>query len=127
MDKQAIDSLESRLKQLKSALEDLGDGSEIEEMLVWIHRPGWTTLRDQFFVTGITESLTQQVTSAKQLKEILIGGGRAIIGESEGIHEDTLKKPKAAPPAPAPPGPPGGSSTLGGDGGPSTPEPPEDD
>jgi len=82
MDEQAIDALEAKLKRLKSALEDLGDGSEIEEMLLWIHQRGYTTQLDHFFITGITESLTQQVASAKHLKEILVGGGRAIIGES---------------------------------------------
>jgi hypothetical protein len=113
MDKQEIDALESRLKQLKSALEDLGDGSEIDELLGRIHFPGWTTLPEQFLVTGITESLMGQVASVRQLKEILTDGGRVITGDPEGILVARKKVNQQPPPAPqSPPG--GGDAPVGG-------------
>lgn len=116
MEKQEIDALESRLKQLKSALEDLADGSEIDELLGRIHFPGWTTLPEQFLVTGITESLMRQVASVRQLKETLTDGGRVIVGDPEGI---LLARKKVNQPSPPPKAPPGGSKTLGGGDGPS--------
>jgi hypothetical protein len=116
MEKHQIDALESRLKQLKSDLEDLGDGSDIDELLFRIHFPGWTTLPEHFLVTGITESLIQQVASVRQLKETLTDGSRVIIGDPEGVRE---AQKKVNQPSPAPHAPPSGSKTLGGGDGPS--------
>jgi len=56
-----IRSLESRLKELAQAIRDLGNGSDVEDLIPIIYRPGRTTLPEQLFVTGTTEVLTAQV------------------------------------------------------------------
>jgi hypothetical protein len=50
--------LESRLKEHAQAVGDLGNGSGVEDLIPIIHRPGWTTLPEWWFVTGTTEALT---------------------------------------------------------------------
>jgi hypothetical protein len=53
--------LESRLKELAQAIGDLGNGSDVEDLIPIIHRPGRTPLPEWLFVTGTTEALTAQV------------------------------------------------------------------
>ena len=52
---------ESRLKELAQAIGDLGNASDVEDLIPIIHRPGWTPLPQWLFVTGTTEALTAQV------------------------------------------------------------------
>ena len=47
-----IRDLESRLKELARAIGDLGNGSDVEDLIPIIHSPGWTTLPQWLFVTG---------------------------------------------------------------------------
>jgi hypothetical protein len=123
MDRQSIDALESTLRQLQDAVKDLGNSSDIDELLLLIHNPGWTTTRDHFFVTSIAEALTQQLQTASRMKQVLIAGSRSIDAGDDGpILEDLArkKKPFQPPPAPQPPpggGPPGGEGSTGGEGG----------
>jgi len=123
MDSQSIDALESTLRQLQDAVKDLGNSSDIDELLLLIHNPGWTTPLDHFFVTNIAEALTQQLQTASRMKQVLIAGSRSIDAGDDGpILEDMArkKKPSQPPPAPQPPpggGPPGGEGSTGGEGG----------
>lgn len=123
MDRESIDALESTLRQLQDAVKDLGNSSDIDELLLVIHNQGWTTTLDHFFVTNIAEALTQQLRTASRMKQVLIAGSRSIDAGDDGpIHEDMArkKKPYQPPPAPQPPpssGPPPGEGSTGGDGG----------
>ena len=73
-----IRDLESRLKELARAIGDLGNGSDVEDLIPIIHRPGWTTLPEWLFVTGTTEALTAQVRTANELKRTLVEGAGKI-------------------------------------------------
>ena len=53
--------LESRLKELAQAIGDLGNGSDVEDLIPIIHRPGRRPLPEWLFVTGTTEALTAQL------------------------------------------------------------------
>jgi hypothetical protein len=124
MDSHSIDALESTLRQLQDAVKDLGNSSDIDELLLMIHNQGWTTPRDHFFVTNIAEALTQQLQTASRMKQVLIAGSRSIDAGDDGpIQEDLVRKkrPNQPPPAPQPPpgssGPPPGEGSTGGDGG----------
>ena len=123
MDRESIDALELTLRQLQDAVKDLGNSSDIDELLLVIHNPGWTTTRDHFFVTNIAEALTQQLWTASRMKQVLIAGSRSIDAGDDGpIHEDLARKKKSnqPPPAPQPPpssGPPPGEGSTGGEGG----------
>jgi len=73
-----IRDLESRLKELAHAIGDLGNGSDVEDLIPIIHSPGWTTLPEWLFVTGTTEALTAQVRTANELKRTLVEGAGKI-------------------------------------------------
>ena len=75
-----IKSLEGSLGSLKDALNDLGDGADIAELLRIIHKPGWTTPAEYAFAVGITESLTAQVKQVAALKATLVKAA-AQVGE----------------------------------------------
>ncbi len=57
--------LGSRLKELAQAIGDQGNGSDVEDLIPIIYRPGRTTLPEWLFVTGTTEALTAQVRKEK--------------------------------------------------------------
>jgi hypothetical protein len=78
-----IQDLESRLKELARAIGDLGDGSDVENLIPIIHRPGWTTLPEFTFVAGTTEALTAQVRTVNELKRTLVEGA-GMIAEAAG-------------------------------------------
>jgi hypothetical protein len=71
------------LKELAQAIGDLGDGSDVEDLIPIIHRPGWTTLPELTLVTGTTEALTAQVRTASELKRTLVEGA-GMIAEAAG-------------------------------------------
>ena len=125
MEELAIRELESSLTQLSRSLADLGGGKDIEALVAVIHRPGWTTLREQQFVTAITASLATQVKNVKVLKSLLIEESYSIADGNQ-HRDDYSKKHPNTEPARAPQGP-GGTQGGKGDPGPGDDFPPSEE
>jgi hypothetical protein len=76
-----IPGLESLIKELQTEIAGL-TADDLEALLGFIHRPGWTTIAEFKLVQGVTESLLVQVKALKGLQQTLIEGAR-VIGEGE--------------------------------------------
>jgi hypothetical protein len=104
VEEKEIRALELSLEQLRQSLAELGGGRDIEELILIIHGPGYTTAVEHYFVAGITDSLTQQVQNVTWLKNLLIEGTR-VIGEPDVTGKKTtsprlrLRSGPAVPPS----------------------------
>jgi hypothetical protein len=78
-----IEKLDRRLRDLQATLASLGSTGDIDEMLQIIHRPGWTSLRDVFFVNTLLDVVGQTATSTAHQREALREGIRLIAEDTE--------------------------------------------
>jgi hypothetical protein len=70
--------LEKSIKSLKVNLEGFVQVIDWEELLVTIHRPGWTTVAEIAFTQAILDSLNSHVQVMKGLAGSLMKGSRAV-------------------------------------------------
>jgi hypothetical protein len=75
---QSITSLETKVKALSAHLKALANTSDLEELLVMIHRPGWTTVAELALVSGIVDSIQGHVNNLAELRKTLLSGSRAV-------------------------------------------------
>jgi hypothetical protein len=73
-----IEKIDRRLRELSATLAGLGSTDDIEEMLKVIHAPGWTSLRDVFFVNTLLDVVQQTATSAAHQRAALREGVQLI-------------------------------------------------
>jgi hypothetical protein len=78
MEKQELANLESRIQETKKNLSQLADHAELQEFLAIIHRPGWTTVAEAAFVSGIVDSIASHTQVLLNLKGVLLAGARAV-------------------------------------------------
>jgi hypothetical protein len=67
-----ITKLEAEVRSLQDAVTKLGHAKHAELLLTIIHRPGWTTQREDELVRAHTHSLHGQVTHLHQALDALI-------------------------------------------------------
>lgn len=70
--------LEPKVRQLSGALLHLANQEPFEELISIIHRPGWTTLAEFAFFTGIVDSMTAHAKALTGLKQVLLEGSREV-------------------------------------------------
>jgi len=75
---QSIMCLETKVKALSAYLITLADIPDMEEMLVIIHRPGWTTPAEFALVSGMKDSIQGHVNNPTEIRKVLLSGSRAI-------------------------------------------------
>jgi hypothetical protein len=90
-----IAHLETRIMELSEHLRTMSDTSDLKEMIILIHHPGWTTPAEYLLVSGMVDVMQEHVKALTILRQALITGSR-VIGE----QADELN------PQPLPPGPP---------------------
>lgn len=73
-----IERLDRRLRALGDTFAGLGDTSDVEEMLVIIHRPGWTTPVGVHLMNALVDAAQRTADDARQLREALRAGALAI-------------------------------------------------
>ncbi|MEO7193935.1 MAG: hypothetical protein ABIZ05_03805 [Pseudonocardiaceae bacterium] len=73
-----ISRLETAIKDLQGALKELGTDNDLEELLMIIHRPGWTTPQEAELVHGVVSYLTSHAQAAQTLKTTLMSAARNI-------------------------------------------------
>jgi hypothetical protein len=79
-----IEQIDQRLRELGAAFAGLGGTDDIEEMLKVIHAPGWTSLRDVFFVNVLLDVAAQSAANAAQQRAALREGVRLIAEDTAG-------------------------------------------
>ena len=67
-----IEKLGKHIEALSHDLAQLGNTEDLENLIQIIHRPGWTTLPEIAFASGIVESLHTQTKALIQLKSVLV-------------------------------------------------------
>jgi hypothetical protein len=77
-----IDALHGKIKELHRTLSILAGDSEIDELLKYIHKPGYTTPAEFILVTAIVENMTTHAGALVQLRTALLEGSREITEEA---------------------------------------------
>ena len=75
---QLITCLETKVKALSAQLKALADISDMEEMLVIIQGPGWTTPAEFALVSGVVDSIQGHVNNPTEMQKTLLPGSRAV-------------------------------------------------
>lgn len=78
LEKHDIAKLERTVKDLGTALGRLSSKAEIDELIIILHRPGWTTPAEFAFASAIAESMLAHVGVVAQLKEQFVHAARAV-------------------------------------------------
>jgi hypothetical protein len=72
MQKHELSQMESHIKTIRTAHAALADTSELDELLLIIHRPGWTTPAEVGFVLAALESINVQTAQLNSLRQGLL-------------------------------------------------------
>lgn len=78
MDKKQAEHIEGQLKQLHAGFQQLSGGDSVESLISVIHRPGWTTIAEVAFFTGIVESMVAHTKVLGSLKQALLSGAAKV-------------------------------------------------
>ncbi|HLJ93415.1 MAG TPA: hypothetical protein VKU02_09525 [Gemmataceae bacterium] len=73
-----LKQIELRCQNLSHSLKTLSDEKDFAELMVIIHKPGWTTPAEALFVTGLLDSMSTHVQHLTALKQTLLSGARAV-------------------------------------------------
>lgn len=75
--KHNIEHLEAQIRRLHRSLASLAD-DDLEELILIIKRPGWTTPAEFLFAVAMVESMQGQVKGLAAQKRALLAGSRAV-------------------------------------------------
>jgi len=70
--------LEVRIKELSTQLATLADTQDLEELIIIIHKPGWTTPAEYVLVRGLVDAMHEYTKALASLRQTLIHGSRAV-------------------------------------------------
>jgi hypothetical protein len=73
-----VKALESGMRKLQRSCAELGSQKYFDEFLQIIHRPGWTTVLDEFFVGAMIANMQDQVQNVTKGIETLMEGARQV-------------------------------------------------
>ncbi len=73
-----LKQIELRCQDLRQSLKTLSDEKDFAELMLIIHKPGWTTPAEALFVTGLLDSMNTHVQHLTALKQTLLSGARAV-------------------------------------------------
>jgi hypothetical protein len=73
-----IKALESGMRKLQQSCAGLGSHKYFDEFFQIIHRPGWTTVLDEFFVGAMIANMQDQVQNVTKHLETLMEGARQV-------------------------------------------------
>jgi hypothetical protein len=73
-----VDELDGRLRDLAASFGDLGSSDDFDELFRIIHRGGWTTVIDVAFMHSLIDATQRTVEDARQLRNAMLEGARAI-------------------------------------------------
>ena len=73
-----LKALETNMRKLQQSCAELGSHKYFDEFLQIIHRPGWTTVLDEFFVGAMIAMMHEQVQTVGKQLETLMRGARQV-------------------------------------------------
>lgn len=78
MDKKQASHIETQLRALHASFQQLSGGDSVESIISVIHKPGWTTIAEVAFFTGIVDSMVAHTNALASLKQALISGAAKV-------------------------------------------------
>jgi hypothetical protein len=73
-----IKALESGMRKVQQSCAALSSHKYFDEFFQIIHRPGWTTVQDEFFVGAMITNMQDQVQNVTKHLETLMEGARQV-------------------------------------------------
>ena len=73
-----VKALESCMRKLQQNCAELGSHKYFDEFFQIIHRPGWTTVLDEFFVGAMISNMQDQAQNLAKQLETLMEGARQV-------------------------------------------------
>jgi len=73
-----VKALEGSMRKLQQSCSELGSHKYFDEFFQIIHRPGWTTVLDEFFVGTMIATMQDQVNNVTKHLERLMEGARQV-------------------------------------------------
>jgi hypothetical protein len=73
-----VKALESSMRKLQQSCAELGSHKYFDEFFQIIHRPGWTTVLDEFFVGAMIATMQERVQGVAKQLETLMEGARQV-------------------------------------------------
>jgi hypothetical protein len=77
-DDRHVQHLEKKIDALTGQLAALGNAQHLKELLLIIHRPGWTTIAEVAFVNAILDNIGAQVHTLDRLQAELVAASRKV-------------------------------------------------
>ena len=71
-------ALDHRIKLAREAFEQYGSTDDMDELLLIIHRPGWTTIAELMLVEGLLESLTVHTRTLLATRQALLNASKRV-------------------------------------------------
>jgi hypothetical protein len=71
MEKHEVDYLEKSTTELRNNLRSLADGKDLEEFLITIRRPGFTTPAEALLFRGAVDGLLAHAKAISSLKQVI--------------------------------------------------------
>ena len=78
MDIKQAAHIETKLKELHASIQHLAGGETVDSMVSVIHKPGWTTIAEVAFFTGIVDSMTAHAKALSSLKQTLLSAAAKV-------------------------------------------------
>ncbi len=75
--------LEGRVRELGKLLETMSDTGDLEELIILMRRPGWTTPAEYLLVSATVYAMQQQMETLAALRQTLLNASRAIAQADE--------------------------------------------
>jgi hypothetical protein len=70
--------LEKKINELHKSLIALSGQDPVTGLITIIHKPGWTSVAELEFFTGIVDSMVSQTKSLAELKRVLSSGSNKV-------------------------------------------------
>ena len=80
--KSHVDLVDASIRELQRELVALAAPGDWEELFKIIHRPGWTSVAEFAFATGLISAARAQIRVVTELRQALLAGSRQVaVGE----------------------------------------------
>jgi len=71
-------ALDRRIKHARTAFAKLGSVDDMDELLIVIHRPGWTTIAEVMLVESLLDTLTAQAQGMLATRQALMNASKRV-------------------------------------------------
>lgn len=78
MEKHHLQHLETRITELHANLKALVEQQPMPELIRIIHQPGWTTIAEEAFFTGLVDTMHAHTKTLLAMKQVLMSGAEKV-------------------------------------------------